>query len=70
MVTLIIPFKAGSAPDTTFRFLAELVEKDLGQKLVVVSRPGPGGAIGVSEVLQSAPDGHAIGMAAVAVIVR
>jgi tripartite-type tricarboxylate transporter receptor subunit TctC len=68
-VTLIVPFKAGSAPDTTFRVLAELVEKDLGQKVVVMNRPGPGGTIGVSEVLQAAPDGHTIGMAATAVVV-
>jgi tripartite-type tricarboxylate transporter receptor subunit TctC len=68
-VTLIVPFKAGSAPDTTFRVLAELVEKDLGQKVVVLNRPGPGGTIGVSEVLQAAPDGHTIGMASTAVVV-
>lgn len=68
-VTLIVPFKAGSAPDTTFRVLAELAEKDLGQKIVILNRPGPGGTIGVSEVLQSAPDGYTIGMAALAVIV-
>lgn len=68
-VTLIVPFKAGSAPDTTFRVLAELAEKDLGQKLVILNRPGPGGTIGVSEVIQSPPDGHTIGMAALAVVV-
>jgi tripartite-type tricarboxylate transporter receptor subunit TctC len=67
-VTLIVPFKAGSAPDTTFRVLAELIEKDLGTKVVVVNRPGPGGTIGVSEVLQSAPDGHTIGMAGTGVV--
>jgi tripartite-type tricarboxylate transporter receptor subunit TctC len=67
-VTLIMPFKAGSAPDTTFRVLAELVEKDLGQRVVVVNRPGPGGTIGVSEVLQAAPDGHTIGMAGTGVV--
>jgi tripartite-type tricarboxylate transporter receptor subunit TctC len=67
-VTLIMPFKAGSAPDTTFRVLAELVEKDLGGKVVVVNRPGPGGTIGVSEVLQAAPDGHTIGMAGTGVV--
>lgn len=67
-VTLIVPFKAGSAPDTTFRVLAELVEKDLGQKVVVVNRPGPGGTIGVSEVLQAAPDGHTIGMGGTGVV--
>lgn len=68
-VTLIVPFKAGSAPDTTFRVLAELAEKDLGQKIVILNRPGPGGTIGVSEVLQAAPDGYTIGMAALAGIV-
>jgi tripartite-type tricarboxylate transporter receptor subunit TctC len=67
-VTLIVPFKAGSAPDTTFRVLAELVDKDLGQKVVVLNRPGPGGTIGVSEVLQAAPDGHTIGMAGTGVV--
>lgn len=68
-VTLIVPFKAGSAPDTTFRVLAELAEKDLGQKIVILNRPGPGGTIGVSEVLRAAPDGYTIGMAALAGIV-
>lgn len=68
-VTFIVPFKAGSAPDTTFRVLAELAEKDLGQKIVILNRPGPGGTIGISEVLQSAPDGYTIGMAALAGIV-
>lgn len=68
-VTLIVPFKAGSAPDTTFRVLADLAEKDFGQKIVILNRPGPGGTIGVSEVLQSAPDGYTIGMAALAVVV-
>jgi tripartite-type tricarboxylate transporter receptor subunit TctC len=67
-VTLIVPFKAGSAPDTTFRVLAELAEKDLGQKIVILNRPGPGGTIGVSEVVQATPDGHTIGMAALAVV--
>lgn len=68
-ITLVIPFKAGSAPDTTFRVLAELAEKDLGQRLVILNRPGPGGTIGTSEVIQAAPDGYTIGMAAVAVVV-
>lgn len=68
-ITLVIPFKAGSAPDTTFRVLAELAEKDLGQRLVILNRPGPGGTIGASEVIQAAPDGYTIGMAAVAVVV-
>lgn len=67
-ITLIVPFRAGSAPDTTFRILAEQAEKDLAQKVVIVNRPGPGGTIGTSEVARAAPDGYTIGMSAVAVI--
>lgn len=67
-VTLVVPFGAGSAPDITFRVLAAEAEKDLGQKLVIVNRPGAGGTIGVRSVVQAAPDGYTIGMAAVAVL--
>ena len=67
-VTLVVPFRAGSAPDTTIRVLAEEAERDLGQKLVILNRPGAGGAIGVRAVVQAAPDGYTIGMAAVAVL--
>lgn len=67
-VTLVVPFNAGSAPDTTFRVLAEESEKVLGQKVVILNRPGPGGTIGVAEVARAAPDGYTIGMAAVAIL--
>lgn len=67
-VTLVVPFNAGSAPDTTFRVLAEQVEKALGQKVVILNRPGPGGTVGVAEVAGAAPDGYTIGMAAVAIL--
>jgi tripartite-type tricarboxylate transporter receptor subunit TctC len=67
-VTLVVPFRAGSAPDVTFRILAEQAEKDLGHKVVILNRPGPGGTIGVAEVARAAPDGYTIGMAAVAIL--
>jgi putative tricarboxylic transport membrane protein len=67
-VALVVPFAAGSAPDITFRILCEQAEKDLGQKLLVLNRPGAGGTIGVREVARAAPDGYMIGMAAVAVL--
>ncbi|MFN0160037.1 MAG: tripartite tricarboxylate transporter substrate binding protein [Burkholderiales bacterium] len=67
-ITLVIPFNAGSAPDTTYRILAAEAEKELGQKFVVHNRPGAGGTIGVKSVAQAAPDGYTIGMAAVAIL--
>lgn len=67
-INMIIPLAAGSAPDATFRLLASEAEKDLGQKIVIINRVGPGGTTGVAETLQSKPDGYTIGMCAVAMV--
>lgn len=68
-IMLIVPFGAGSAPDTTFRILAGQAEKDLAQKVVILNRPGAGGTIGARAVALAAPDGYTIGMSAVAILV-
>ena len=67
-ITMIMPLAAGSAPDVNFRILAEEAKKHLGQEVVVVNRPGGGGSVGISEVLQAKPDGYTVGMAAVAMV--
>ncbi|MGQ0543861.1 MAG: Bug family tripartite tricarboxylate transporter substrate binding protein [Betaproteobacteria bacterium] len=67
-ITLVVPFNAGSAPDSTFRVLADEAEKAIGQKMIILNRPGPGGTVGVTEVARAAPDGYTIGMAAVAIL--
>lgn len=67
-VNLIVPMGAGGGPDTTFRMLSSEAEKELGKKIVIVNRPGPGGAAGISETLLSKPDGYTIGMGAVAMV--
>lgn len=67
-VTLIIPFAAGGGPDTTFRMLASLAEKELGQKIVIVNREGGAGTVGVAEMLKAPADGYTISMCPVAVL--
>jgi len=67
-VNLIVPMAAGGGPDATFRMLSSEAEKELGKKIVIVNRPGPGGAAGVSETILSKPDGYTIGMCAVAMV--
>ena len=47
-VNLIVPMAAGGGPDATFRMLSSEAEKELGKKIVIINRPGPGGAAGVS----------------------
>jgi len=59
-LTLVSPFAAGGTSDTVARAAARLLEKDLGQSVVVVNRPGAGGTIGVGSVLAAPPDGHTV----------
>jgi tripartite-type tricarboxylate transporter receptor subunit TctC len=59
-VELIVPFVAGQAPDSVARALAEGMSKHLGQQVLVVNRPGAGGAIGYKYALSRKPDGYSI----------
>jgi tripartite-type tricarboxylate transporter receptor subunit TctC len=65
-ISLIVPFPAGGAPDIFGRALAEAVKKHLPKPVAVLNRPGGAGTIGISELIQSAPDGYKIGLGAVA----
>ena len=62
-LTLIVPFAAGSATDNSGRILADTLSETLGQKVIVVNRPGAGAAVGLDSVAKSAPDGYTMGLA-------
>src|SRR5262245_56029315 len=59
-ITVIVPYAAGGAGDTIIRLLSPMVERSLGQPLVIDSRPGGGGTIGAQAVAKAAPDGHTL----------
>lgn len=59
-VELTVLFPAGSSADVTARLLADGMAKHLGANVVVVNRPGAGGAIGYRHVLAQKADGHAL----------
>ena len=59
-ITMIVPFPPGGVADITGRPLAAMMEKTLKQPVVVVNRTGAGGALGMSQVAKSAPDGYTI----------
>lgn len=44
------------------RLVADAASKTLGQPVVVVNRPGAGGAIGIREVAEAPADGYTVGM--------
>ena len=61
-ITLIVPWGAGGGTDAVARFIASLMEKDLGQPVNVVNRTGGSGVVGHSAIATAAPDGDTIGM--------
>ena len=61
-ITLVVPWGAGGGTDAVARFIASLMEKDLGQPVNVVNRTGGSGVVGHSAIATAAPDGYTVGM--------
>jgi tripartite-type tricarboxylate transporter receptor subunit TctC len=59
-VTMIVPFPPGGVADIVGRPLASAMEKTLKQPVVVLNRPGAGGAVGMGVAAKAAPDGYTI----------
>ena len=57
---MTVLFPAGSSADVTARLLAEGMSRHLGQRVLVVNRPGAGGAIGYKYVASQKPDGYSL----------
>ncbi len=59
-ITLVVPFPAGGPTDTLARILGERMRASLGQPIVIENVTGAGASIGVTRVVQSAPDGYTL----------
>jgi tripartite-type tricarboxylate transporter receptor subunit TctC len=59
-VTLLVPFPPGGMADQTARPLAQAMEKQLKQPVVVLNRPGASGAVGIQAAGAAKPDGYTI----------
>jgi tripartite-type tricarboxylate transporter receptor subunit TctC len=57
-IEFVVLFPAGTSADVTARVLAEGMGRSLGTQVVVVNRPGGGGAVGYRYAAAQAPDGH------------
>ena len=59
-VDLVLPFGPGGSHDPTARAVASVAHQYLGQPLLVVLRPGGGGAVGSQQVIRARPDGYTL----------
>jgi tripartite-type tricarboxylate transporter receptor subunit TctC len=57
-ITMVVPYAAGGAIDTTGRILAEAMRGPIGQPVIVENVAGASGSIGVGRVARASPDGY------------
>src|SRR5260221_2168945 len=57
---ITVLFPAGRSADVTARMLADGMSRQLGSRVLVVNRPGAGGAIGYKHVASQKADGYAM----------
>jgi tripartite-type tricarboxylate transporter receptor subunit TctC len=60
-IQLIVPTPPGGPTDVGARIVASIVEKDIGQPVVIVNKPGAGSQLGLTELTRARPDGYTIG---------
>ena len=68
-VTIVVPFIAGSTPDSITRIVAERLQARLNQPFVVENKAGASGNTGTAAVAKAAPDGHTLGVSIVGPLV-
>ena len=59
-ITLIAPWPAGGSSDAIMRAFGQSASKILGVPVVVENKPGVGGTLGASAMLQAKPDGYTV----------
>ena len=59
-ISVVVPLAPGDAADIAARAMGEEISKLLNTSVVVINRPGAGGAVGTHSVVQARKDGHTI----------
>jgi tripartite-type tricarboxylate transporter receptor subunit TctC len=61
-IRIVVPFAAGTGPDTNARQIAPKMQAALGQPVVIENRPGAAGQIGTDIAAKSLADGYTLYM--------
>jgi tripartite-type tricarboxylate transporter receptor subunit TctC len=64
-ISIVVPFPSGGTTDVLARALADALSKNLGQPVIVESKPGAGATVGADYVVKARPDGYTLLMGAV-----
>jgi len=59
-IEFIIPFATGGPTDTAIRVIQPQLSANLGVPVVLVNKPGGGGAVGMDGVAKARPDGYTV----------
>jgi tripartite-type tricarboxylate transporter receptor subunit TctC len=63
-IRMVIPFPPGGGNDIIARFVGKKLSDRLGQPVVLDNKAGANGIVGLTAVMQAAPDGYTLGIAA------
>ena len=69
-ITVIVPWSPGGGSDRSMRLVAATAKKYFGQSVIVVNKPGAGGANGTRAIAAAKPDGYTLGMVGAGVVAR
>ena len=59
-LTMVAAFPPGGTSDIMARLVAQHLQEELGQPVVVQNKPGAGGTLGAASVARSQPDGYTL----------
>jgi tripartite-type tricarboxylate transporter receptor subunit TctC len=61
-ITIVVPFGKGTTAEFIATVVAEVMSKNIGQKVTVELKPGAGGGAAMAQVENAAPDGTTLAM--------
>ena len=60
IIEMVVPSTPGSSADILGRILGDSMGAQLGQRFVVLNKPGGSGILGTAEVARAKPDGYTL----------